>query len=314
MNSFKKFIIESQNELLLEQVSEISYAEVQRRKMFGPVYHGTTPERQEQIKKDGFKIFIGLSRSGDISHGYPMGGYGAGSIPPPVHHLGYGVYFTTVKAIARDYNGRSVAGLRPYYLDVPRLETINFGSPNTMMKWWQANGYDMDSSQDELKRMQSTINLTNTLKEKCDAVYYKGKGLRRLLDGDQICVFDPSRIYVINPELNAENEFSPGDRFVIKGTNIIATVRGVRDKYLQVDYKDPEKQLPKIYGEEIIKENENTIEGLIDRLKERYATTNEEEVKQRYIDFYFDGGSIKLNFPKTWAGRKLKKGERLKKS
>ena len=56
MNSFKKFIIESQNELLLEQVSEISYAEVQRRKMFGPVYHGTTPERQEQIKKDGFKI------------------------------------------------------------------------------------------------------------------------------------------------------------------------------------------------------------------------------------------------------------------
>ena len=303
MNDFKHFFTERENNLLLEQVQEISYAEAKRKDMFGPVYHGTTKENREKIKKDGFNIFVGSERTGEIRHGYELEIYGGTGLPAPIHHLGYGVYFTTVKAIAKEFNQGGATGLIPYYLDVPRLETINFGSPGNMMKWWIQNGYDMDRSMDPLKRMQATINLTNNLKSKYDAVWYKGKGIRRLLDGDQICVYDVNRIYKINPELSAEGEFAPGDRFVIKGTNIVATVKGVRERYLTVKYTDPENQVKSTYYNEIL----NELESQYPHWREM-----EENEKQQRMNRFFDGASVAINFPIKWAGRKLKKGERLK--
>jgi hypothetical protein len=239
-------------------------------------------------------------------------------VPPPVHHLGYGIYFTTNKSIAKDYNFGTAKGLKQYYLDVPRLETINFGSTNTMMKWWFANGYDMDASMDEGKRIQATVNLTNELKSKFDAVYYKGKGLYRLLDGDQICVFDPSRIYELNTELAGEGEISPGDRFVVSGTSVVVTVKALQRNerstggyYLSVSYKDPQNELKKVYGNTIWKNAIGYHPDLLERIKQNYKVDDD----QKAIDIYVDNrinNSIKINFPSEWLGRKLKKGERFK--
>ena len=85
-------------------------------------------------------------------------------------------------------------------MDIPNLEIINFGSENTMMKWWIKNGYDPELARKD--RVQATINLTDNLKSKYDAVWFKGKSIRRLLDGDQIVVFDVDRIYQIDPKLS----------------------------------------------------------------------------------------------------------------
>ena len=303
---------------LNEQVQQISYQEAKARNLFGPVYHGTSEDKRDLIASQGFKIFTGSHRTGDVSHGYEMKGYGSSSVPPPVHHLGYGIYFTTNKSIAKDYNFGTAKGLKQYYLDVPRLETINFGSTNTMMKWWFANGYDMDASMDEGKRIQATVNLTNELKTKFDAVYYKGKGLYRLLDGDQICVFDPSRIYELNTELAGEGEISPGDRFVVSGTSVVVTVKALQRNerstggyYLSVSYKDPQNELKKVYGNTIWKNAIGYHPDLLERIKQNYKVDDD----QKAIDIYVDNrinNSIKINFPSEWLGRKLKKGERFK--
>lgn len=163
--------------------------------MFGPVYHGSSPEKLEKIKKDGFKVFVGHQQQGEIEHGYGDDEYLGTGFPPPIHHLGFGVYFTTVLAIAKRFNHGTVKGLHKFYLDVPNLEIINFASERTMMKWWMQNGYDINKTNDRLK---STKNLTKNLKQQYDAVWFKGKTLYRTLDGDQICVFDPKRIYMVD--------------------------------------------------------------------------------------------------------------------
>ena len=182
------------------QVQRLSLQDALDRKMFGPVYHGTSSDSRQQIDQEGFKIFEGEARSGQISHGYENTGYGYGSCPPPVHHLGYGIYFTTSKKIATDFNYGTARGIKTYYLEVPRLGTINFGSTNTMMKWWVQNGYNCELAKTD--RVAATQALTQNLKSQYDAVWFKGKGLYRLLDGDQICVFDTARIYEIDKNLS----------------------------------------------------------------------------------------------------------------
>ena len=309
---FADWMAEQENTLLNEAVQEISYAEAQSRRMFGPVYHGTTQEKQDAIKNSGFHVFIGGSRSGDVSHGYEMGRYGGTPYPPPIHHLGYGVYFTTNKSIGKMFNGGTTRGLREYYLDVPRLATINFGSPSKMMNWWREHGYDMDESLDETKRIQATINMTNHLKEKYDAVYFRGKGLRKLLDGDQICVFDPNRIYVVNPELSAEGEYAPKDRFIIKDTNVVAKVVSVgRDGDFYVSYDDPEMQVLKRYGNEFMEDMLKRMDkDFIQRIQANTNSATEEEAIQKYLEFYFKPRETSKRFPKEWMGRRLRKGER----
>lgn len=214
------------------KVGTVSLQQAMDAGLFGPVYHGAREEKLSQIDVEGFKVFVGMQGKGDVSHGYDFEDYWQG-IPAPIHHLGFGIYFTTNKGIAVKYAyGNKKILNRLYFLRVPRLETINFGAPNTMMKWWRANGYDFkptyDTQADKYKahffdrqeilnvnheRLRATINMTNELKSKWDAVWYKGKGITTLLDGDQVCVYEP------------EGKIFQVDLTLSKGLDIGAKVR-----------------------------------------------------------------------------------------
>ncbi len=189
----------------------ISPQEAKDQNMFGPIYHGTTSDAREKINEEGYSIQIEERRNGYETSDY------YGGIPAPVHHLGYGVYFTTAKNIAKMYNENSVKGLNEIYLNSQNILTINFGAESTMMKWWRQNGYDMKplshyknsnnwNYEIEKDRIQSTHNLTNNLKSQYDAVWFKGKGIRRLLDGDQICVYNLELLCAIDYSLSQEGE------------------------------------------------------------------------------------------------------------
>lgn len=188
-----------------EKVQKISLQQAKDNKMFGPLYHGTTETNRKNIEDQGFKIFIGKERDGNISHGYQDGNY-ANGIPAPVHHLGYGIYFSINKSIAKDYAYGTVKGLKEYYLDInpERFLTINFGSQNTMMKWWIQNGYDPEIA--KVDRVEATKKFTEQISSKYDAVWFKGKGLRRLLDGDQVCVYDTSIIKELDKSMTVKGE------------------------------------------------------------------------------------------------------------
>jgi len=182
------------------------------RKLFGPVYHGTTPENMENIHQNGFQL------TSDKKNGYPYELYDQTGYPPPVDHLGYAIYFTTNKSIGKQYNGGTTKNLKEFYLDTPRLETINFGSSNNMMKWWIQNGYDAPlAGRSESDRVTATKKMTEILKSKYDAVWFKGLGFKRLLDGDQIAVFDPSRIYYIDNSQSQPTEIGSKVRRVTDG-------------------------------------------------------------------------------------------------
>jgi hypothetical protein len=200
-------IIREELQSLNEDLNKISMQTAVDRKMFGPVYHGTTTENRENIEREGFKIFMGAEKGENIRHGYPGERAYAQGIPPPIHHLGYGIYFTTVKTIAKAFNVNSGKGLKTYYLDVPRLATINFASPKRMMDWWLANGYDAELAKSgQQGRIDATKRMTETLMKNYDAVWFKGKTMYRVLDGDQIVVFSTNNIYQINPALAGELE------------------------------------------------------------------------------------------------------------
>jgi len=225
----------------MAQVRKISPEQAREMKLFGPVYHGTTADSRDIIAQQGFKIFANLPRQGNVTNGYLFQSYSSShNEPPPIHHLGFGIYFTTSKTRGKMYNSGTATGLKPYYIYAPRMETINFGSPNTMMKWWRANGYDMTSlgvkpgQEKENEWLRATQNLTNTLKSKYDAVWFKGKGIKRLLDGDQIVVFNPDNIFEINNSLSSGYDngqgvtIKQGDRFKIKNVMASAVIKGMR--------------------------------------------------------------------------------------
>lgn len=321
---------------IISEVTQVGFQEIENKNLFGPVYHGTTDTNMANILKSGFKYEIGDARTGGTSHGYEISDYALG-IPAPVHHLGYGVYFTQNESIAKQYQG-SGKKLTAFYLDVPRITDINFASPNTMMKWWQSNCYDMptlkslnDKSKQEIAeiRIQSTKNLTDCLKAKYDAVLFKGKGLRSLLDGNQICVFDPSRIYLFNPQLNAENEFLLKDRVKLKGLPVAVEILGSRPAHRKelFDYlfnttsnkiysvKIDPKSIQKIIDfyvpqlRNIVLTNPN-YEDILSRIMQNTGLQKEQAVDQ-YLNNYLSN-SIKLNMPESLLEKKIPKGQRIK--
>ena len=208
-------------------------------KMFGPVYHGT-PNDIDTILAQGFSVDrsvpTGVYRDrpmGENTNGFPLTAYAWG-IAAPVHFLGFGVYFTTIKAIAKRFNGDTSRGLREFYIDTQSIITINYGSPNTIMKWWVDNGYDMTveetRNRDVKAWIRATRNLTETLKGKCSAVWYKGKGIRKLLDGDQIAVFDPQIIRIIDKKLSSGTDV--GAKVVYDHTATSPLLAGRNDVYI----------------------------------------------------------------------------------
>ena len=121
--------------------------------------------------------------------------------------------------------GSATKGLKTYYLDIPKYETINFAVPHTMMSWWIKNGYDPELA--KKNRVAATKGLTEHLKSQWDAVWFKGQGLRKLLDGDQICVYDPSRVYEIDPTLSKPGDI--GSKVRRKSDGMKGVIRRVRN-------------------------------------------------------------------------------------
>lgn len=328
-------MINFRNFYFLAEVQQIGYQDVEQNKLFGPVYHGTTEENMSKILQTGFRSQSTLPRTGETRHGYEFSDY-SGGIPMPIHHLGFGTYFTTVKNIAIDYNQGSSKGLKAFFLNVPRFETINFGSPNTMMKWWRIHGYDMPSistlkekSQQEIDAMwiSATQKLTDNLKSQFDAVWFKGKGIRRLLDGDQICVYDPSKIYLLNKELNLKDSYLVGDRVKIKNVPVAASIVSKRSSSLinsidkLLNYKSQFVYNVKISSADVEKiksfYEESLIEFLLkdknfeDLMQTRIANGQTfEEATKDYVNYILSPSSLKMNFPESLFEKKLNRGER----
>lgn len=192
----------SKSRKLLESIFEgytttVTPQEAKNKGMFGPIYHGTSQSSRGEIEKNGFKIIIGNAREGKTQNGL-LG------VEYPIHWLGFGVYFTTVKSIAKRYAFGSVAGMKTYYLDTDKILTINWGSQNTMMKWWKEVGWV--APKDESGRIAATKKMTANLSSQYDAVWYKGKGLRSMLDGDQICVYNLSVIRELDSKSAGKGE------------------------------------------------------------------------------------------------------------
>ena len=170
--------------------------------MFGPMWHGTTPEKMEKIRQEGFKFWVEEARQGNTSQGFENVLLPGKDFPYPVHFLGFGVYFSTSQTIAKMYNQDSMKGLmaNTFFLNSDRIIQINFASMNNMIKWWMANGYDPELAKED--RVAATMAMTNNLRSQCDAVYFLGRGIGRLLDGNQVCVYDPSKIVRLDRRLN----------------------------------------------------------------------------------------------------------------
>lgn len=182
-------------EISPQQASEIA---------IGPFYHGTAPEFVDKILEEGFRWEEEESRGGGTSHGYETGDY-YGGCPPPVHHLGYGIYLTESRSIAKDFGYGSMRNVLEYWIKRDaNIEQINFGAPRTMMKWWNENGYDCALA--KVDRIEATKQLTSSLSSRFDAVLYKGKGLHRLLDGNQICIYNPAILLRVNKKLTQPGE------------------------------------------------------------------------------------------------------------
>jgi len=259
MITFQEWLAENEIQRYLPTWLPKKISRQEAKKMVGPVYHGSTETNRQLIKYQGFQFFKEPPRQGNVRHGFELkGNYPETDAPPPIHFLGYGVYFSISKGQAAKYNVKkdnfgsgSKTGLIPYYINAPRLEELNLASPKKMMAWWKENGYNMPPiehlqnqmlSKEEIEELwiKETDNLTKTLSSKWDAVHFIGKGFGSLLDGNQICVYNPENICVIDeksePELDAGNGvfIKIGDRVQIKGT----TATGIIANMKAADYTD----------------------------------------------------------------------------
>jgi len=323
------------------QQSKIGEDEAVKMKMFGPVFHGTIEKKRNQIKTDGFKTFVGTSQTADVSNGYQSSDYSV-DIPAPIHHLGFGIYFTTIKNIAKKYNYGTTSGLTPYMIHAPRLATINFGSTNTMMKWWRSNGYDMpplrelsdkNKQESEQMRVDATKRMTDILRSKYDAVWYKGKGLYNLLDGDQICVYETKNIYELDHGLTqrtnlGEFEAKKGERIVIKNTSTVGKIKLIRENnyiyYTPWSYFGPNTNSLVITDWKNFEDFQQKYEPILrkvirEHLRQPESLTylrftskemSENEFINEYLRYLLNKDHLSLNFPSSLIGRVIRQGER----
>lgn len=220
-------------------VPEISLQEA-RQTCIGPFYHGTAPETIQQIRETGFAWQEGDTGSEGTSHGYENINYVL-NCPPPVHHLGYGIYGTAAKNIAKDFGYGNMRNVFEFWITKDaRIETINWGAPTTMMKWWNKMGYDCELARSD--RVEATRVLTQNLSSQYDAVIYKGQGLRRLLDGNQICIYNPNILRQVNKKLTQPGEI--GSKVRRKTDNMLGTLMNRRplDKEVSQLYHNGEPE------------------------------------------------------------------------
>ena len=262
--------------LLCEEVKKLSLQQMIDSGFFGPVYHGTTQENLTKIGQEGFKVVLGLHGTNGMSHGYENEPYGFTGIPAPIHHLGFGVYFTTIRAIAKRFAGGSAKGMRTYFLDIPRREEINFGFPRTMMKWWIGRGYDPElAKQGEGGRYMATAKMTQQLKSQYDGVWFKGKSMYRLLDGDQVVVYNPDNIYEVDFSLS-------------KGFDIGSKVKAKHD----IQWSDREGN---VYGSIVPAGTIGIISNRtnVEELKKQYPTCRAKDAQKYVLMVKFKKGGEK---------------------
>ena len=169
----------------------------------GPLYHGTSSS--DKILEQGFAWEEAETGSANVSHGYSNSNYGFSDSLPPIHHLGFGIYLTQVKSIAKDFGSGSMRSVLEFWvLKSANVEVINFASTNTMMKWWIQNGYNPKLA--NIDRVAATRILTQNLASKFDAVLFKGKTLYKVLDGNQICIYNPAILRRIDKTLSQSGD------------------------------------------------------------------------------------------------------------
>ena len=353
--NFKNWLLEGEIQRYLPPWHPRQVSRAEAREMVGPVYHGTTADARELIKHQGFTFFKALPRQGKVNHGFehPLRkNYQNTDSPPPIHFLGFGVYFSTTKGQAAKFNEPNrkglvlkptVRGLTAYYLNVPRLEKINFMSPTKKMKWWKSNGFNMPSfhilephyTKEEIDELwlKETDKLTKNLSSKYDAVYYLGKGFGDSLDPNQICVYNPESICVIDetsePELDAGNGVfvKIGDRIQVKGTKAtgIITSMHVAEKdplwpkmrihsnyFLTLSQTRNFNQVKTFYADkmrEILKTDDFLINVRFKNLQAHSPETSFEQCTESYLNHIFQ--RLPTNFPSGLIDRVLAKGERV---
>jgi hypothetical protein len=83
--------------------------------------------------------------------------------------------------------------------------------------------------------VEATKKLTQTLKSKYDAVWFKGKTMYKTLDGDQLCVYDPNNVYEINASLAQPGEVGAKVRRKVDGMKGVIVKRenieGILERY-----------------------------------------------------------------------------------
>lgn len=247
-------------------LKKISKQEAIDKKMFGPVYHGTKSQNWENIFTEGFKIFYENPSNTYLGQLYDSGYF------PPLHHLGYGVYFTTIKSIAKRFNFGSEKNLKEFYLDVHNIHEIRFSSKKNMMKWWLENGYDGELG--KVDRAKATKKMTNFLKSKFDAVWFKDKTFYGpSLDGDQIVVFNPSKIYMVDGSLSGKKEIGSKvklTRDIMRKTFEVDSETGEHKHGYEIDI--PKGSIGKILNRKSVQE---TIKKLNYKSEEHWAYGSE---------------------------------------
>lgn len=213
---------------------------------WGPYYHGTsTEERVDAILSEGFKWEEGEARNGGVAQGYEKKPYYNTGCFPPVHHLGYGVYLTAKRNLARDQSayGNIKNVLEFYLLKSANILRINYAAPNTMLKWWQSMGYDCELAKTD--RVAATKKLTQTLASQYDAVYHECRGMYspKKMDGNQICVYNTDIIRRVDKKLVRPGEF--GSKVIRKSDGMIGTLAERRplDPEISQQYHHGEKEL-----------------------------------------------------------------------
>jgi len=108
------------------------------------------------------------------------------------------------------------------------------------MNWWVSNGYDCELAKQD--RVSATRQLTQVLASQYDAMLFKGMGLRRLLDGNQLCVYNPSILRRIDKTLAKAGEIGSKVRRKLDGMVGILMDRRSIDAEISTKYHNGEPE------------------------------------------------------------------------